>query len=174
MLHWCCKFPPRDPRSSNGRTAAFGAVNRGSNPCRGATIPFELLAPFVDSVASPECGKLDDRGWATARKGAWGVNAHPDAGRATSSRRSALSCLLWPTRGPSCVAPSGIGATQDFHYRTTHASDDPEPWRPPSAIAAPDSISKHPPYVSCCSPIPLVAAIWKTRHVLQRFPNFSR
>ncbi len=24
------------PRSSNGRTAAFGAVNRGSNPCRGA------------------------------------------------------------------------------------------------------------------------------------------
>ena len=34
---------PRDriidltPRSSNGRTAAFGAVNRGSNPCRGAT-----------------------------------------------------------------------------------------------------------------------------------------
>ena len=25
------------PRSSNGRTAAFGAVNRGSNPCRGAT-----------------------------------------------------------------------------------------------------------------------------------------
>ncbi len=28
---------PADPRSSNGRTAAFGAVNRGSNPCRGAT-----------------------------------------------------------------------------------------------------------------------------------------
>src|ERR1700679_194572 len=26
------------PRSSNGRTAAFGAVNRGSNPCRGATL----------------------------------------------------------------------------------------------------------------------------------------
>src|SRR5947209_20391533 len=25
-----------NPRSSNGRTAAFGAVNRGSNPCRGA------------------------------------------------------------------------------------------------------------------------------------------
>ncbi len=24
------------PRSSNGRTAAFGAVSRGSNPCRGA------------------------------------------------------------------------------------------------------------------------------------------
>src|SRR5580704_7373409 len=28
-----------DPRSSNGRTAAFGAVNRGSNPCRGAKLP---------------------------------------------------------------------------------------------------------------------------------------
>jgi hypothetical protein len=27
---------PDLPRSSNGRTAAFGAVNRGSNPCRGA------------------------------------------------------------------------------------------------------------------------------------------
>jgi hypothetical protein len=26
------------PRSSNGRTAAFGAVNRGSNPCRGAIL----------------------------------------------------------------------------------------------------------------------------------------
>src|ERR1700693_5041904 len=26
-----------NPRSSNGRTAAFGAVNRGSNPCRGAS-----------------------------------------------------------------------------------------------------------------------------------------
>ena len=26
------------PRSSNGRTAAFGAVNRGSNPCRGANL----------------------------------------------------------------------------------------------------------------------------------------
>ena len=28
----------RFPRSSNGRTAAFGAVNRGSNPCRGANL----------------------------------------------------------------------------------------------------------------------------------------
>jgi integrase/recombinase XerD len=28
---------PVIPRSSNGRTAAFGAVNRGSNPCRGAS-----------------------------------------------------------------------------------------------------------------------------------------
>ena len=27
---------PRTPRSSKGKTAAFGAVNRGSNPCRGA------------------------------------------------------------------------------------------------------------------------------------------
>src|SRR5579862_2716298 len=32
-----CKTCLQDPRSSNGRTAAFGAVNRGSNPCRGAT-----------------------------------------------------------------------------------------------------------------------------------------
>ena len=32
----CFRF--RIPRSSNGRTAAFGAVNRGSNPCRGATL----------------------------------------------------------------------------------------------------------------------------------------
>ncbi len=32
-LHW---FHKSIPRSSNGRTAAFGAVNRGSNPCRGA------------------------------------------------------------------------------------------------------------------------------------------
>ena len=30
-------YPASIPRSSNGRTAAFGAVNRGSNPCRGAT-----------------------------------------------------------------------------------------------------------------------------------------
>src|ERR1700731_2506515 len=31
------------PRSSNGRTAAFGAVNRGSNPCRGAKLPRRVL-----------------------------------------------------------------------------------------------------------------------------------
>ena len=32
-----------NPRSSNGRTAAFGAVNRGSNPCRGATLFVQQL-----------------------------------------------------------------------------------------------------------------------------------
>ena len=31
------------PRSSNGRTAAFGAVNRGSNPCRGANLLLQQL-----------------------------------------------------------------------------------------------------------------------------------
>ena len=41
-----------DPRSSNGRTAAFGAVNRGSNPCRGANFPNANFPPpdFVDSL----------------------------------------------------------------------------------------------------------------------------
>ena len=34
-LNWVYRFAII-PRSSNGRTAAFGAVNRGSNPCRGA------------------------------------------------------------------------------------------------------------------------------------------
>src|SRR6266404_7859391 len=39
----------RIPRSSNGRTAAFGAVNRGSNPCRGATTSLSNFGPsFVD------------------------------------------------------------------------------------------------------------------------------
>src|SRR4029078_12638257 len=33
---------PPFPRSSNGRTAAFGAVNRGSNPCRGAKLRSRL------------------------------------------------------------------------------------------------------------------------------------
>ena len=37
------------PRSSNGRTAAFGAVNRGSNPCRGAnTNKINGLAAHID------------------------------------------------------------------------------------------------------------------------------
>src|ERR1019366_2062932 len=36
-VHWKGNsLQPAIPRSSNGRTAAFGAVNRGSNPCRGA------------------------------------------------------------------------------------------------------------------------------------------
>jgi integrase/recombinase XerD len=44
-------FPPSDPRSSNGRTAAFGAVNRGSNPCRGATaIKLISLRWFIDAL----------------------------------------------------------------------------------------------------------------------------
>ena len=34
-LHWSS---PDLPRSSNGRTAAFGAVNRSSNLCRGAKV----------------------------------------------------------------------------------------------------------------------------------------
>jgi hypothetical protein len=38
VINWVSSFPPCDPRSSNGRTAAFGAVNRGSNPCRGANL----------------------------------------------------------------------------------------------------------------------------------------
>ena len=36
MLDWVKFHAGQIPRSSNGRTAAFGAVNRGSNPCRGA------------------------------------------------------------------------------------------------------------------------------------------
>src|ERR1700682_1117270 len=40
------------PRSSNGRTAAFGAVNRGSNPCRGATaFLHQLEAPMLLTAA---------------------------------------------------------------------------------------------------------------------------
>src|SRR5580692_173874 len=35
------------PRSSNGRTAAFGAVNRGSNPCRGA----KFLNPALSQLS---------------------------------------------------------------------------------------------------------------------------
>src|ERR1051326_2545263 len=50
---------PPNPRSSNGRTAAFGAVNRGSNPCRGATclgpqeVDFQTPRFSVDSNAKP-------------------------------------------------------------------------------------------------------------------------
>ncbi len=45
------------PRSSNGRTAAFGAVNRGSNPCRGASLdlarfPARKLGCHLPSVHS--------------------------------------------------------------------------------------------------------------------------
>src|SRR6267378_2319170 len=44
-LHWRSRSFLLDfPRSSNGRTAAFGAVNRGSNPCRGANFQFEALS----------------------------------------------------------------------------------------------------------------------------------
>ncbi len=40
------------PRSSNGRTAAFGAVNRGSNPCRGATpSAYQLHHPIILTAA---------------------------------------------------------------------------------------------------------------------------
>jgi hypothetical protein len=35
------------PRSSNGRTAAFGAVNRGSNPCRGAILRRTVSAHYL-------------------------------------------------------------------------------------------------------------------------------
>src|SRR5579883_1140137 len=38
MIDWVSERSAPDPRSSNGRTAAFGAVNRGSNPCRGASL----------------------------------------------------------------------------------------------------------------------------------------
>src|SRR3984957_11089137 len=41
------------PRSSNGRTAAFGAVNRGSNPCRGATTFLSQLHGGVLLTAAP-------------------------------------------------------------------------------------------------------------------------
>lgn len=37
MLNWQESRPTATPRSSKGKTPAFGAVNRGSNPCRGAT-----------------------------------------------------------------------------------------------------------------------------------------
>ena len=47
------------PRSSNGRTAAFGAVNRGSNPCRGATSRFSTSLPawfpLTASARAPLC-----------------------------------------------------------------------------------------------------------------------
>src|SRR5258708_30927895 len=51
-VHW--KSTPFDlafPRSSNGRTAAFGAVNRGSNPCRGAKLIKNLL--LIDRRLTP-------------------------------------------------------------------------------------------------------------------------
>src|ERR1035437_10227707 len=43
-----------NPRSSNGRTAAFGAVNRGSNPCRGAILKLAVFRPahrFIPSAS---------------------------------------------------------------------------------------------------------------------------
>ena len=64
----CCRCRRRDatleavpaaiPRSSNGRTAAFGAVNRGSNPCRGATFCNQQLTdngavPCTNFVPAP-------------------------------------------------------------------------------------------------------------------------
>ena len=46
------------PRSSNGRTSAFGAANRGSNPCRGATDPSTSLKPLplFNTIAAPHRG----------------------------------------------------------------------------------------------------------------------
>src|ERR1700730_2133779 len=44
------------PRSSNGRTAAFGAENRGSNPCRGAKPRLiNRLAGPIDFVYRMRC-----------------------------------------------------------------------------------------------------------------------
>src|ERR1019366_278557 len=58
-VHWKGNsLRPAIPRSSNGRTAAFGAVNRGSNPCRGAKARgpkssiVQLQSWFVDSAST--------------------------------------------------------------------------------------------------------------------------
>src|SRR5690349_8257389 len=48
-LHWFYSLRSI-PRSSNGRTAAFGAVNRGSNPCRGAKLLNRVLNRDSPSV----------------------------------------------------------------------------------------------------------------------------
>src|ERR1019366_5785266 len=45
----CLRFP----RSSNGRTAAFGAVNRGSNPCRGANFLFSTTYRRMSALLVP-------------------------------------------------------------------------------------------------------------------------
>src|SRR5256885_2454192 len=46
-------FFPVIPRSSNGRTAAFGAVNRGSNPCRGANSALYRSEEHTSELQSP-------------------------------------------------------------------------------------------------------------------------
>ena len=57
------------PRSSNGRTAAFGAVNRGSNPCRGANLKvgaWKRLSPrFLFHFQSSNTPKFErvHEGW---------------------------------------------------------------------------------------------------------------
>ena len=60
------------PRSSNGRTAAFGAVNRGSNPCRGAillfsrtyhVIPADFCTDDVRTSVQGRCNPLSPRGF---------------------------------------------------------------------------------------------------------------
>ena len=57
MLHWVVVFFPV-PRSSNGRTAAFGAVNRGSNPCRGASLYYHQFTTLGVRVVYECCRNI--------------------------------------------------------------------------------------------------------------------
>ena len=52
-------FVSHDPRSSNGRTAAFEAVNHGSNPCLGTKTPRIFAGFFVVKLAREKIDKLE-------------------------------------------------------------------------------------------------------------------
>ena len=110
--------PADTPRSSNGRTAAFGAVNRGSNPCRGAILSaYQLPTPIVLTAAlygtsdipnnSKVFGAANLSGW---RGGFVGVRAQPPGFRPDPKFSLANSPVSPVDRLRLLTAPSNVGS----------------------------------------------------------------
>ena len=121
-LHWS-EDRRYFPRSSNGRTAAFGAVNRGSNPCRGATTFLPQLRAAVLLTAAParSVARIPNipqvfasprvlSGW---KRGIAGVRAQPPGLRPNPTFSLANSPVSPVDRRRLLTAPSNPGG-RDF------------------------------------------------------------
>ena len=98
------------PRSSNGRTAAFGAVNRGSNPCRGARSRTHLSSGRGTRrrVQPPDLGPGRTSGrvpyWTLRGRGNKGLCSPAAAKGETSIRIRAAPNYIRPIEAP-CLTP---------------------------------------------------------------------
>ena len=112
---------PSIPRSSNGRTAAFGAVNRGSNPCRGATpLRINNLQRRFDAVYEYSYTE----GVSQAIKSLVLVQATPPELRRPQEPRSAQKApVLDGLRMPNLDSWSHARAEISFHDRARSFSD---------------------------------------------------